>query len=73
MLKGLTITASTLRLRPVAEKGAIAQALRERIWPLYESGAIRVPVHATFPLTQAADAHRLMESRAHIGKLILTM
>src|SRR5262245_52795528 len=71
MLKRLTITASTLRLRPVAEKGAIARALHERIWPLYESGAIRVPVYATFPLTQAAQAHRVMEGRSHIGKLIL--
>ena len=73
MLKRLTITASTLRLRPVAEKGAIARALYERIWPLFESGAIRVPVHATYPLAQAAEAHRVMESRAHIGKLILTV
>ena len=71
MLKRLTITASTLRLRPVAEKGAIARALHERIWPLYESGAIHVPVYATFPLTQAAEAHRVMEGRSHIGKLIL--
>src|SRR5579862_1936952 len=60
MLKRLTITASTLRLRPVAEKAAIARALRERIWPFYESGGIHVPVHATFPLTAAADAHRMM-------------
>ena len=73
MLKRLTITASTLRLRPVAEKGAIARALHERIWPLYESGAIRVPVHATFPLARAAEAHRVMESHSHIGKLILTV
>jgi putative PIG3 family NAD(P)H quinone oxidoreductase len=73
MVKRLTITASTLRLRPVAEKGAIAKALRERVWPLYESGAIRVPVHATFPLANAAEAHRVMESRSHIGKLILTV
>lgn len=73
MLKRLTITASTLRLRPVAEKGAIARALHERIWPLYESGAIGVPVYATFPLTQAAEAHRVMEGRSHIGKLILVV
>jgi putative PIG3 family NAD(P)H quinone oxidoreductase len=71
MLKRLTITASTLRLRPVAEKGAIAQALRERIWPLYESGDVRVAVYATFPLADAAGAHRLMETRSHIGKIIL--
>ena len=73
MLKRLTITGSTLRLRPVAEKGAIARALLEHVWPLYESGAIRVPVHATFPLARAAEAHRMMESRSHIGKLILTV
>jgi NADPH2:quinone reductase len=72
-VKRLTITASTLRLRPVAEKGAIANALRDRVWPLYESGAIRVPVHATFPLANAAEAHRVMEGRSHIGKLILTV
>jgi NADPH2:quinone reductase len=70
-LKRLTITASTLRLRPVAEKGAIARALRERVWPLYESGAMHVPVHATFPLREAAEAHRTMEGRSHIGKLVL--
>ena len=73
MLKRLTITGSTLRLRPVAEKGAIARGLREHIWPLYESGAIRVPVYATFPLAQAAEAHRVMEGRSHIGKLILVV
>ena len=73
MLKRLTITASTLRLRPVAEKGAIARALREQVWPLYESGEIRVPVFATFPLTAAADAHRLMETRSHVGKIILSV
>jgi len=73
MLKRLTITASTLRLRPVAEKGAIARALHEHIWPLYESGAIGVPVYATFPLAEAAEAHRVMEGRGHIGKLILTI
>jgi len=71
MLKRLTITGSTLRLRPVADKAAIARGLREHIWPLYESGTIHVPVSATFPLAQAAEAHRVMESRSHIGKLIL--
>ena len=71
MLKRLTITGSTLRLRPVADKAAIARGLREHIWPLYESGTIHVPVSATFALAQAAEAHRVMESRSHIGKLIL--
>ena len=67
----LTVTGSTLRPRSVEQKGVIADALREHVWPLFDSGAIRVVVHATFPLTQAADAHRLMESSAHTGKIIL--
>ena len=73
MLKRLTITGSTLRLRPVADKAAIARSLRDHVWPLYESGAIRVPVSATFPLAEAAEAHRVMEGRSHIGKLILVV
>jgi NADPH2:quinone reductase len=67
----LTVTGSTLRPRSVKEKGAIAQAVHEQVWPLFESGAIRVQVHRTFPLSDAAEAHRLMESSAHIGKLVL--
>lgn len=67
----LTLTGSTLRPRTVAQKGAIARALREHVWPLFESGAVQVPVHATFPLAAAPDAHRLMESSAHIGKIVL--
>ncbi|HEX7793400.1 MAG TPA: NAD(P)H-quinone oxidoreductase [Vicinamibacterales bacterium] len=73
MLKRLTITGSTLRLRPVADKAAIARGLLEHVWPLYESGVIRVPVYATFPLAEAAEAHRVMEGRSHIGKLILVV
>jgi NADPH:quinone reductase len=73
MTKRLTLTGSTLRARPVAEKGRLAAAVREKVWPLIDSGAFRPPVHATFPLTQAVEAHRLMESSAHIGKIILTM
>jgi len=69
----LTITGSTLRARSVAEKGAIARALREYVWPLMESGAVKPVVHATFPLSAAADAHRVMESGAHIGKLVLVV
>ena len=69
----LTITGSTLRARSVSEKGAIAEALREQVWPLFESGAVRVVVHATFPLGEAAEAHRVMESGRHIGKLILVV
>lgn len=71
MLKRLTVTGATLRPRSVAGKGAIARALRERIWPEIESGRIKPVVHATFPLAQASEAHRLMESGTHIGKIIL--
>ncbi len=67
----LTITGSTLRARSVAEKGAIASRLKERVWPLLESGQIAPVVHATFPLRAAAAAHRLMEAGTHIGKLVL--
>jgi putative PIG3 family NAD(P)H quinone oxidoreductase len=67
----LTLTGSTLRARSVAEKGAIANAVRQQVWPLFESGTVRVLVHQTFPLTAAAEAHRVMESNTHIGKLVL--
>src|SRR5581483_9194247 len=73
MQRRLSLTGSTLRPRSVAEKGAIARALRERVWPLLESGAVKPVIHATFPFRRAADAHRLMESSAHIGKIVLTM
>jgi putative PIG3 family NAD(P)H quinone oxidoreductase len=73
MFKRLTYTGSTLRIQSAASKGRIASALRARVWPLIESGAIRPVVHATFPLERAAEAHRLMESNAHIGKIILTI
>ena len=71
--KRLTITGSTLRPRPVAFKGTVARSLREKVWPLIESGRIKPVVHATFPLDEAARAHALMESSAHIGKIILTI
>jgi NADPH2:quinone reductase len=71
--KRLTITGSTLRARPVEFKGTVAIALRERIWPLIEAGKIRPVVHQTFALEQAAAAHALMESSAHIGKIVLTV
>ena len=67
----LTITGSTLRPRPVAFKAAIADKLRERVWPLVESGAIKPVIAATFPLDQAAEAHRLMETSTHVGKIVL--
>jgi len=68
----LTVTGSTLRARTVDEKGAIASALERAVWPLVEEGKIQPVVYATFPLTQAAEAHRLMESGSHIGKIVLT-
>jgi len=60
MRKRLTFTGSTLRPRSVEQKGAIAAELREKVWPLLASGRVRPLIHATFPLAQAADAHRLM-------------
>ena len=71
MLKRLTLTGSTLRPQSVERKGEIADALKRRVWPLIESGEIRPVIHATFPLHEAADAHRLMESGVHIGKIVL--
>ena len=73
MRKRLTISGSTLRPRPVEFKGALARSLREKIWPLIEAGRIKPEIYKTFPLAQAADAHRLMESSQHIGKLVLTL
>ena len=71
MVKRQTLTGSTLRPRSVAEKGAIAAALREKVWPLLDAGKVKPLIHATFPLGDAAGAHRLMESSAHIGKIVL--
>jgi len=73
MLKRLTVTGSTLRARPVAEKASIAAALRAKVWPLLEAGQLKPVIHTTLPLAQAAEAHRLMESNRHIGKIILTV
>lgn len=71
MMKRLTITGSTLRARPVAHKTPITRALREIVWPLLASGAIRPLIDRVFPLTEAAAAHALMESNSHIGKILL--
>jgi NADPH:quinone reductase len=71
MRRRLTITGSTLRPRPVAFKQDIANKLRQRIWPLLESGKIKPVIYKTFPLEQAADAHALMESSTHVGKIML--
>ena len=68
----LTITGSTLRPRPVAFKAAIARNLRQHVWPWLESGRIRPVVFRVFPAAQAAQAHALMESNQHIGKLLLS-
>ncbi|MBX9844747.1 MAG: NAD(P)H-quinone oxidoreductase [Xanthobacteraceae bacterium] len=73
MLKRATITGSTLRTRPVAFKAAIAAALRERVWPLIETGRIKPAVHRVFTLGEAARAHALMETSAHIGKIVLAV
>lgn len=71
--KRLTITGSTLRARPVAFKGRIAQSLRERVWPLIEAGRIKPVIHALFPLDEASKAHALMETSTHVGKIVLTV
>ena len=67
----LTITGSTLRPRPVAFKAAIAHSLKEHVWPLLESGAVKPVIHQVFAPAQAAEAHTLMESNRHVGKLVL--
>ncbi|KIF82305.1 NAD(P)H-quinone oxidoreductase [Noviherbaspirillum autotrophicum] len=69
----LTITGSTLRPRPVEFKAAIARRLHEHVWPLLESGKIKPVLHSVFPLADAAQAHALMESGTHIGKIVLTV
>jgi NADPH:quinone reductase len=71
MTRRLTITGSTMRPRTTAQKGAIAAALREKVWPLLNAGKCAPVIHAVFPLAEAAAAHRLMESSAHIGKIML--
>jgi NADPH2:quinone reductase len=71
MTKRLTVTGSTMRPRTTAEKGAIARALEEKVWPMLARGECPPVIHATFPLAEAAAAHRLMESSSHIGKIML--
>ncbi len=71
MRRRLTVTGSTLRPRPVAFKHDIAQKLRAKVWPLLESGAIKSVIFKRFPLAQAADAHALMETSTHVGKIML--
>ncbi|MEO1226447.1 MAG: NAD(P)H-quinone oxidoreductase [Pseudomonadota bacterium] len=71
MVRRLTLTGSTLRPRSVADKAAIAGELREKVWPLLAGSEVRPVIHATMPLERAADAHALMETSSHIGKIIL--
>jgi NADPH2:quinone reductase len=73
MRRRLTITGSTLRPRSVEFKGYLARNLRDKIWPLIEAGKIKPEVYKTFALGEAAEAHRLMESSQHIGKIVLTV
>lgn len=73
MVKRVTLTGSTLRPRTIAQKGAIAAAVLENVWPLLSSRRVKPVIHATFPLGEAAEAHRLMESSNHIGKIMLTV
>jgi len=68
----LTITGSTLRPRPIAFKSAIAASLKTTVWPLIAAGKIRPVIHSTFPAAEAAQAHALMESNQHVGKIVLT-
>jgi len=71
MTRRLTVTGSTMRPRTVTQKAAIASALREKVWPVLSAGRCGPLVHEVFPMDRAADAHRLMESSAHIGKIML--
>ncbi len=73
MTKRLTLTGSTLRARSVEEKGRIAAALRGKVWPLLEGGTVKPVIHKVFTLEQASEAHALMESSAHIGKIVMTV
>ncbi len=73
MIKRLTVTGSTMRPRTAAEKAAIRDALRERVWPLIEQGQVNPVISAVFPLAKVAEAHRLMETSSHVGKIILDL
>ena len=73
LIKRLTLTGSTLRSRSVAQKAAVADAVRKNVWPLLAAGKVRPVIFATFPLAEASEAHRLMETSNHIGKIVLTL
>jgi NADPH:quinone reductase len=71
MMRRLTVTGSTLRASPVQRKAEIARSVREKVWPLFEAKKIKPVIFRVFPMAEAAEAHRLMESSAHIGKIML--
>ena len=73
MLKRLTLTGSTLRPQPVSSKAVIARDLVAKVWPFLDAGRVGPVISATFPLSDAAGAHRLMETSAHVGKIVLTI
>jgi len=73
MMRRLTVTGSTLRASPAERKFALAKALSEKVWPLFEAGKVRTVIHRVFPLAEAAAAHALMESSQHIGKIMLAV
>ena len=72
MAKRASVTSTSLRARPSAEKAAIVRGVREQVWPLVESGAIRPVIFTSLPMTEAGQAHRLVESNEHLGKVLLT-
>jgi len=73
MAKRLTVSASTLRAQPVQNKGRLAKALLQNVWPLFSSRGLKPVIHSRFPLADAALAHKLMESDLHIGKIALVV
>ena len=73
MMKRLTLTGSTLRARSVAQKAAVADAMRQNVWPLIAAGKVKPVIFRSFPLAEASEAHRLMETSNHIGKIVLTV
>lgn len=72
LAKRAAITATTLRARPLEEKAAIVAAVREHVWPLIAAGRVHPVVHATYPMSEAPEAHRVLETSTHVGKLLLT-
>jgi NADPH:quinone reductase len=73
LTKRLTLTGSTLRVRSVAQKAEVAAAVQKNVWPLLAAGRVRPVIYTTFPLAEASEAHRLMETSNHIGKIVLTI